>query len=62
MADMLADVEVGVLIMSSRSGRGRRDTYWRVTGVAIGASSDVHTVWDIDPGESIKMKTSLAFE
>jgi len=38
---------------------GRRDTYSRVTAMA-GASVDVHTVRDIDPGERTNISFLLA--
>ena len=43
MAGVLTAVRIGVLVMSSRLGIGRRDTYRRV-------GADVHTDCEIDPG------------
>ena len=40
---------IGVLVMSSRSGIGRRDAYRRVFCMVPSVSPDVHTVCDIDP-------------
>ena len=57
MDGVLTDVLIEVLAMSSRSGIGRRDTYWRVPCVLVG---DVHTVCDIDPGEPSNMPFLLA--
>ena len=48
---VLTDVLIGILSMSSRSGIGRRDIYWRVS--CMGA--EVHTVRDIDPDEPENM-------
>ena len=59
---MLTDVAIGVLAMSSRSGNGRRDIYWRVPSVVAGVGTDVHTVRDIDPDESSNINFLLAFE
>ena len=72
---MLTDVVIGVLAMSSRSVVsvssvmsvrsviGRRDTNLRVIFfrlVVVGAG--VHTIFNIDPGESRNMSFLLAIE
>ena len=63
-ATALATVEVagGVRTISSRSVNGRRVTYRRVGWVVDGGRPGVHTVADIDPGESKNMYVLLAFE
>ena len=43
------DVMDGVLTISSRSGNGWRDTYWRVGNAVTGVGADAHTVCDINP-------------
>ena len=58
MDGVLTDVLIGVLAMSSRSGIGRRDRYWRVPCVVV----DGHTVRDMDPGEPSNMSILLAFD
>ena len=55
-------VLIGVLVMSSRSVIGRRDTYPRVFCMVPGVGTGVHTVCDIDPDEPANMSTLLAFE
>ena len=60
MTGVLADVVVGGLTMSFRSSAiGRRGTYGLATRLVTG---DVHTVWDIDPDDSINMNFFVAFE
>ena len=58
MDGVLTDMLVGVLAMRSRSGIGRRDTYWCVSCVV----ADVHTVRDIDPNEPINMSLLIAVD
>ena len=55
---VLSDVLIGVLTMSSRSGIGRRDTYWRVPCVV----AVVHSVRDMDPDEPVNMSTLVALD
>ena len=59
---VMAGVIIGVLAMSSRSGIGRRDAYWRVASVVVRVGIDVHTVRDIDPDEPANMSVLVAFE
>ena len=44
-------VVLAVLVMSSRSIIGRRDTYRRVFCIVASVGAEVHTVCDIDPNE-----------
>ena len=60
--DLLTGVLIGVLVMSSRSGIGRRDICWRVTSVVAGVGTDVHAAPGIDPTEPSNMVVLLAFE
>ena len=62
MAGMLTDVVIGVLMISSRSGNGRRDTYWLAAAVTTGVGVDVHTLHDIDPGVPTNARLSVASE
>ena len=62
MGGVLTDVAICVLAMSSRSGIGRRDTYWRVGPVVTGVGADVHTVCDIDPDVPPNIEAFVAFE
>ena len=60
-AAVLADVTIGVRIISSRSGKnGRRGTYCR--GASAGGVADVHTVSDIDPYVPSNAKFCVAIE
>ena len=52
---VLSNVGIGVRAISSRSGIGRRVTYWL-------AGTDAHTVCEIDPVEPANMKSFLAVE
>ena len=54
MPRVLTDVVIVVRNISSRSGNGRRVTYWRVVVM--------HTVGGIDSGERLDMRLLLAFE
>ena len=54
IAGVPTDVVIGVCVISSRSGIGRRD--------ASGRATCVHTVRDIEPGESENMLPFLALE
>ena len=61
MTGVLIDVVTAVRTISSRSGTGRRDTYWCLTSV-VPEEGDLHTVADIDPGEPKNMSVLLALE
>ena len=64
MVEVMPGVATGVVTrvrtISSRSGIGRRVTYWRVT--PVGGETDVHTVFDFDPYEYANMSVLLACE
>ena len=59
MTGVLADVAVGVLTMSSRSGIGRRDTCCRGACLVTAVTVDLH-VADIDPEDPSNMSFLLA--
>ena len=61
-AGVLADVAIGVLTISSRSGNGRRDTCSLAASVVAGVEGGVHTVHDIDPGVPENARLSVASE
>ena len=52
---VLAGVVIGARAISSRSGIGRRDTYWPVV-------VEVHTCDDIDPEERANISILLALD
>ena len=52
---VLDGVVIGARTISSRSGTGRRDTYWLVV-------AEAHTTDDIDPNEPSNMDCLLALE
>ena len=60
---MTDGVLIVVLVMSSRSGFGRRDTYGRVPCVlVIACFAEVHTICDNDPDEPSNMSVLLALD
>ena len=62
MNNVLAEMVTDFLAMSSRSGIGRRDTYWRVDCLVAGVATEVHTVPDIDPDDPMNISLWLAFD
>ena len=59
---VMGGVMIGVPVMSSLSGIGRRDAYRRVICRVPSTGVDIHTVCDIDPGEPKNMSFMLATE